>query len=76
MPSTLHIILLLVVVVLLFGTSKLRNLGSDLGGAIKSFKKGMEGDEPAKPSEERLQADPPLRDTAQTTQQRETHDAK
>lgn len=34
MPSTLHIILLLVVVVLLFGTSKLRNLGSDLGGAI------------------------------------------
>lgn len=75
MPSTLHIILLLVVVVLLFGTSKLRNLGSDLGGAIKSFKKGMEGDEPAKPSDERLQADPP-RETAQTTSQRETHDVK
>ncbi len=74
MPSTLHIILLLVVVVLLFGTSKLRNLGSDLGGAIKSFKKGMEGDEPAKPSDERLQADPP-RETTQSAQ-RETHDVK
>ena len=37
----LQILLILVIVVLLFGTKKLRSLGSDLGSAIKSFKKSM-----------------------------------
>jgi sec-independent protein translocase protein TatA len=35
------IILILLIVILLFGTKKLRNVGSDLGGAIKNFKKSM-----------------------------------
>ena len=39
--SPLSIIVILVIVVLLFGTKKLRGLGGDLGGAIKSFKKAM-----------------------------------
>lgn len=39
--SPLSIIIILVIVVLLFGTKKLRNLGSDLGGAFKGFKKAM-----------------------------------
>lgn len=43
-----HILLLLVIVVLLFGTSKLKNLGKDLGGAIKGFKESMNGDDEAK----------------------------
>lgn len=34
-------------VVLLFGTNKLRTLGSDLGAAIKGFKKAMDGDTPS-----------------------------
>jgi sec-independent protein translocase protein TatA len=33
------------VVVLIFGTKKLRNLGQDLGGAVKGFKEGMKVDE-------------------------------
>ena len=37
----LQILLVLVIVVLLFGTKKLRNLGGDLGSAIKSFKQSM-----------------------------------
>ena len=37
----LQILLVLLIVVLLFGTKKLRNLGSDLGSSIKSFKKSM-----------------------------------
>lgn len=41
----LQILLILVIVVLLFGTKKLRNLGSDLGSAIKSFKKSMSDEE-------------------------------
>lgn len=43
-----HILLLLIIVVLLFGTSKLKNLGKDLGGAIKGFKESMSGDDDAK----------------------------
>ena len=36
--SIWHVIIFLVVVVLLFGTSKLKNLGKDVGGAVKDFK--------------------------------------
>jgi sec-independent protein translocase protein TatA len=40
-PSIWQLLIILAVVVLLFGTKKLRNLGQDLGGAIKGFKEGM-----------------------------------
>jgi len=44
--SIWHWLIVLVVVVLIFGTKKLRNLGTDLGGAVKGFKDGMKsGDE-------------------------------
>lgn len=43
--SIWHILLFLLVVVLLFGTSKLRNLGKDLGGAIKDFKDSVHSDD-------------------------------
>ncbi len=36
--SIWHILLFLIIVVLLFGTSKLKGLGRDLGGAVKDFK--------------------------------------
>ena len=39
--SIWHWLILLVVVALVFGTSKLKNVGKDLGGAIKGFKEGM-----------------------------------
>ena len=38
----LQIVLILLIVVLVFGTRKLRNLGSDLGSSIRSFKKSMQ----------------------------------
>lgn len=45
-PGSLLLILLIVVV--LFGTKKLRNIGADLGGGLKSFKKAMkDGDDSA-----------------------------
>ncbi|WP_202115313.1 Sec-independent protein translocase subunit TatA [Gilliamella sp. Pas-s25] len=40
-----HLLVFLAVVILLFGTKKLRNLGSDLGSALKGFKKAMNDDE-------------------------------
>ena len=50
--SIWHWLIVLVIVLLVFGTKKLRNLGGDLGGAVKGFKDGMKGDEAAKKPEE------------------------
>lgn len=43
--SIWHILLFAVIVILLFGTSKLKNLGKDLGGAIKDFKDSVNYDD-------------------------------
>ncbi len=45
--SVWHWLIVLLVVVLVFGTKKLRNIGSDLGGAVKGFKEGMRSDDDA-----------------------------
>ncbi|HET9482322.1 MAG TPA: Sec-independent protein translocase subunit TatA [Xanthomonadales bacterium] len=51
--SVTHLLIVLVVVVLVFGTKKLRNLGGDLGAALRGFRKGLNEDESPK-----LEADP------------------
>lgn len=43
--SLTHWIILLLVIVLIFGTKKLRNTGRDLGEAVRGFKEGMKGEE-------------------------------
>ena len=43
--SIWHWLIVLLVVVLVFGTKKLRNIGSDLGGAVKDFKQGMRAED-------------------------------
>jgi len=51
--SIWHWLIVLVIVLLIFGTKKLRNIGTDLGGAVKGFKDGMKGgDESAKPDQQ------------------------
>ena len=40
--SMWQLLILLLIVVLVFGTKRLRNMGSDLGAAVKGFRKGME----------------------------------
>ncbi len=54
--SPAYLILILVVIILLFGTLKLKNLGKDLGGALKGFKESM------KDPEEQARADKELKD--------------
>ncbi len=56
--SIWHWVVVLLIVALLFGTKKLRNVGSDLGSAIKSFKKGLQEDEPGKLEAERKDEQP------------------
>ena len=49
--STTHLLILLVIVIVIFGTKKLKNLGTDLGSAVKGFKDGMrDGDQAAAPA--------------------------
>ncbi|GJC31346.1 sec-independent protein translocase protein TatA [Acinetobacter sp. KAM398] len=43
--SIWHVLIFAIVVILLFGTSKLKNLGKDVGGAVKDFKKSIKDDE-------------------------------
>ncbi len=49
--SIWHWLIVLVIVMLVFGTKKLRNIGSDLGGAVKGFKDGMKDGTAEKPAE-------------------------
>jgi sec-independent protein translocase protein TatA len=54
--SIWHWLIVLLIVIMVFGTKKLKNLGSDLGGAVKGFKDGMKDgaatteDKPAAPA--------------------------
>ncbi len=50
----LQIVVILIIVLLIFGTKKLRNIGEDLGSAIKGFKEGMKETSSEKKPEEKL----------------------
>ncbi|MBT8124015.1 MAG: Sec-independent protein translocase subunit TatA [Gammaproteobacteria bacterium] len=43
--SPWQLLIVLVIVVLIFGTKKLRNMGGDIGGAVKNFKKSMKDED-------------------------------
>jgi len=69
--SIWHWLIVLVIVLLIFGTKKLRNLGADLGGAVKGFKDGIKDvtaeDKPAEtPPPPPSPAPPPQVGTGQT----------
>ncbi|NBA94093.1 twin-arginine translocase TatA/TatE family subunit [Pseudomonas sp. R5(2019)] len=56
-----HWVVILVVVVLVFGTKKLKNLGTDIGESIKGFRKAMNDDEkPAEPPVQPVQPVQPV----------------
>jgi sec-independent protein translocase protein TatA len=56
--SIWHWLIVLLIVVMVFGTKKLKNLGSDLGSAVKGFKDGMRDgtseDKPAAPAQQQV----------------------
>jgi sec-independent protein translocase protein TatA len=59
--SIWHWLIVLLTIVLVFGTKKLRNIGADLGGAVKGFKEGMKSSGEAAES-----AQPPQQVTGHT----------
>jgi sec-independent protein translocase protein TatA len=50
--SIWHWLIVLIIVMLVFGTKKLRNIGADLGGAVRGFKDGMKDGVADKPAED------------------------
>ena len=69
-----HLLLLLLIVVLIFGTKKLGNIGGDVASAIKNFRKGLQDDNP--PPQPQLKADPEATPTASPTPASTSGDAK
>jgi sec-independent protein translocase protein TatA len=62
--SIWHWLIVLLVVVLIFGTKKLRNIGQDLGGAVKGFKEGIKSSEGEPPPADA--GEPPSQVTGRT----------
>lgn len=52
-----QLVIILVIVIMLFGTKRLRNIGTDLGSAIKGFKKSVSDDEASKSEEAEAKSD-------------------
>lgn len=79
-----HLLILLLVVAMVFGTKKLRGLGGDLGEAVKGFRSAMKEEEPkaedqptAPATEQAAKAEPPrLEGHAVAAGERETADHK
>lgn len=70
--SIVHVLLLLIIVVMVFGTSKLKNVGRDLGSAINGFKQAMrEGEQapPTTPAQENLSHHKPETTTASVSKE-------
>ena len=53
--SIWQLVIILLIVLLLFGAKRLRNVGSDLGSAVKGFKKAVSEEEKEKPEAEQLE---------------------
>ena len=67
MPSVPQLLIILVIVVLIFGAKRLKNLGSDLGGAVKGFKQAVkDSDEENDGEPARLEDDKGARDATNT----------
>ena len=71
--SIWHWLIVLVIILLIFGTKKLRNVGQDLGGAVKGFKEGLkEGESNTASVESTSNAVPPAKSEAGRTIEGET----
>ena len=71
--SIWQLLIILVIVLLLFGTKRLKNIGSDLGGAVKGFKKSMSDSEKETDSArlEQQREEKVVNDTASASQDKE-----
>ncbi|MDX5629682.1 MULTISPECIES: Sec-independent protein translocase subunit TatA [unclassified Brenneria] len=74
--SIWNLLIIAVIVVLLFGTNKLRTLGSDLGASIKGFKKAMGDEQPSAADKAQQDADFATKSIADQQPEAKKDDAK
>lgn len=70
--SIWQLLIILVIVVLIFGTKKLKNMGSDIGGAVKNFKSAMSEEEKAKAEAEEAAAAEEIDDNSKKEETKES----
>lgn len=73
--SIWQLLIVLVIILLLFGTKRLRNLGGDLGGAIKGFKKAMSDEEQKAAAEEQAKVEKKSDDVIDVTPEKKKDQA-
>jgi len=73
LDSIWHWLILLIIILALFGTSKLTKIGPDLGNAVREFKKALHGDDKDDASDETHKSD--AQASADGTQKQESHDS-
>lgn len=75
--SLWQLLILLLIVVLLFGTKRLRNLGSDLGTAFRGFRSSLQEDDKNEEKEsERLEADEPSESQGESEREKDRTESK
>lgn len=73
--SIWQLLIVLAIIVLLFGTKKLRGIGGDLGNAVKGFKKAVSEDEQAKTTDNIEQSDSSVQNKDAVDENKEDHKA-
>lgn len=73
--SIWQLLIVLAIIVLLFGTKKLRGIGGDLGNAVKGFKKAVSEDEQAKTTDNIEQSDSSVQNKDAVDKNKEDHKA-
>ena len=74
--SIWHWVIVLVVVMLIFGTKKISNIGGDLGKAVKGFKDGVKGEEEKNAAAGQSTSHPPQQQTQQVMNDKSTIDVE
>lgn len=73
--SIWQLLIVLAIIVLLFGTKKLRGIGGDLGNAVKGFKKAVSEEEQPKPADNIEQSNSPIQNKESVDKSKEDHKA-
>ncbi len=73
--SIWQLLIVLAIIVLLFGTKKLRGIGGDLGNAVKGFKKAVSEEEQPKPTDNIEQSNSPIQNKESIDKSKDDHKA-
>ena len=74
--SLWQLLIVLLIVIVIFGTKRLRNIGSDLGSAVKGFRKGMEEDEESPKEPDQISSEPLQKTTVEVSEKENSPESR